>query len=97
MDKGPWYNKNIFTKLISQSFEYYLKKGRKDRYELMCAADVYAKYHVTILDNSSSSGGIPMPSASSKGELFSLGQTFNFIDNWIQCFEANYKNRINVY
>ena len=41
MDKGPWYNTTICTKLNGQIFKDYFKTGRKDRYEFMCAVDVY--------------------------------------------------------
>ena len=43
MDKGPCYNKTICTKLNGQIFEDYSRTGRKDRYKLMFAIDVYEK------------------------------------------------------
>ena len=48
-------------------------------------------------DDESSGGGIPMPSMLSKEALFSLAHTIKFIDNWSQCFEVNYHNRIMIY
>ena len=39
MNKGPWYNITIWKQLNGRSFEYYLKTGTKDRYELMCSVD----------------------------------------------------------
>ena len=32
MEKGPWYNTTIFTRLNGQSLEEELKTGRRDRY-----------------------------------------------------------------
>ena len=42
-DKGPCYSTTICTKLNVQIFENYFRTGRKDRYELMCAANAYEK------------------------------------------------------
>ena len=97
MGRCPWYNKKICTKLNVQISEDYLKTGHKDRYELMCAVDVYDKEHVPMPDDVSSGVGRPMPITSPKEALFSLGQTINFIDNWLQCFEFNDENIITVY
>ena len=85
-DKDPLYNTTIFSQLNSQSFEEFFKTGRKDRYELVCAVDAYNKVHVPVPDNANSGGGRPFTISSYKGELISLGQTINLIDNWIQCF-----------
>ena len=43
MDKVPWYNKIICTKLNGQIFEDYFKTGCKDRYELICNIYEYVK------------------------------------------------------
>ena len=48
MDKVPWYNTTIFTKLNGQIFKDYFITGRKYRYELMCAFDAYEKLHLSI-------------------------------------------------
>ena len=60
MDKCPWYNTTIFTKLNGQIFEDYLKMVLKDRYELMCTVDAYDKDHVSTPVGAISGGGIPM-------------------------------------
>ena len=97
IDKGPWYNTKICTKLNVQSFKNDFKTGHKDRYELMCAVDVYDKEHVPMPDDVSSGVGRPMPITSPKEALFSLGQTINFIDNWLQCFDESDHNIIAIY
>ena len=48
-------------------------------------------------DDASSGGVRPITSTSSKEALYSLGQTVNFIYNWIKFFEVNYENRIMIY
>ena len=50
----------------------------------MCASGVYNKEHVPIPDDSSSGCVRPMAATSSQGALISLGNIFNFIDNWLQ-------------
>ena len=62
MDKGPWYNTTICTKLNGQIFKDYLKTGRKDRYELICGDYEYGRQNVSINDDTSSGGGRPMTS-----------------------------------
>ena len=79
MDNGPWYNKTIFSQLNGQNFEDYFRKGRKERYELMCYVDMYEKEHVLMPDYASSGGRRPVTTMSSKKALFSLGHTIIFI------------------
>ena len=59
----------------------------------MLDADAYDKDNVPIPDDESSGGGRPMPITPYKEARISLGQTINFIDNWLQCFEYNYDNK----
>ena len=92
MDKVPWYNTTICTKLNGQNSEDYLKTGRKDRYYLMCSIDAYGKGRVSSTDGAISGGRRPIPSTSYKESILSLGQTINFINNGLQCFESNYYN-----
>ena len=66
MDKIPWYNKTICTKLNGRIFEDYDKSERKDRYDFMFAVNAYANDHVSMPDDTSSGGGRPMPSTSPK-------------------------------
>ena len=72
MDNGSWYNTTIFSQLNGQKFEDYLKTGQKDRYELMCAVDVYGKEHIPMLGYSSSGGGRTLENPPSKKHLYHL-------------------------
>ena len=81
MNKVPCYNTTICTKLDGQSFEDYLKTERNDRYELMCSVDAFDKQYVSITYDTIIVGGRPIPIASSKEALLSLGHTINFIEN----------------
>ena len=35
-NKGPWYNKNICSKLHGIKFEYFITQARTDQYNIMC-------------------------------------------------------------
>ena len=48
---------NHIQKLNGQSFEDYLKTGRKDRYKLICAVDEYRKEHEPMIDDVISGSG----------------------------------------
>ena len=72
MDKGPWYNTDICTKLNDQISEEYFKTGHKDRHNLMCFIDANDKEQVPMPDYASSGGGRPMPSTSSKNHFSHL-------------------------
>ena len=37
LNKGPWYNKSICSKLHGSRFEDFITQARTDRYNLMCS------------------------------------------------------------
>ena len=37
LNKGPWYNRNIFSKLHGISFEDFITQARTDQYIIMCS------------------------------------------------------------
>ena len=84
MEKVPWYNTTTCSQLNGHSFEDFFKTLCKDRYELMYYVYAYGKEHAPIPDYASSGNVITMPINPFKGEIISLGQTINFIDNWLQ-------------
>ena len=52
----------------------FLNTGRKDRYDIICAADAYNNQHSpTEPDNEISGGGMSFPSTSSTYTLVSIG------------------------
>ena len=63
----------------------------------MCAVNEYGKEHVPMSDDENIGGVRLIQSTSSKGELISLGQTINFIDNCLQWFEESHDKRIVIY
>ena len=48
LNKGPWYNTSIYSKLHVSLFEGFIKHGRTDRCNLMCYLVAHDKnYHLT--------------------------------------------------
>ena len=62
-----------------KALKIFLKQYSKDRYELMCAFNVYDKDHSPMPGDASSGDGRPMEIISSKKALISLGQKISFI------------------
>ena len=61
MQNGSWYNTEIYYQLRGQNFEDYLKKGRTNRYELLCAVDANYRTHALGIDYGISCGSRPFP------------------------------------
>ena len=40
---GPWYNKNICSKLHGIKFEYFITQARTDRYNIICSLVAHNK------------------------------------------------------
>ena len=79
------------------SFDDYFTTPQKDRYNLMCSIETYEKLHPTYNGDANSGGNRPLPYGSTLDTLKSLGDTLNFIDFWLQSFEANYYQRKMMY
>ena len=93
MKNGPWYITIIFSQLSGHDFEDHFTTGLKDRYELICAANVYVIIHTSGLVDASSGGVRPFTSTSSTDSFSSLGHKIKFIDNWLLYFSENYAGR----
>ena len=63
----------------------------------MCYIEAFDILHPACNYNSSISGGIPLTDGSTTDVLKSLGHTLNFIQSWIQSFEANYSQQKHIY
>ena len=49
-NKGPWYNKNICSKLHGIKFEYFITQARTDRYNIMCSLVAYDRLQTDYKD-----------------------------------------------
>ena len=96
-DTGPWYNKNICSKLHGIKFEDFIIQARTDRYNIMCSLVAHDRLQTDYKDNKSSIGDRAIPNDATVKALFSLCATFNFIDIWLQLLRGNYFARSESY
>ena len=61
LNKGPWYNRNICSKLHGIRFEDFIPQARTDRYNPMCYLVVHDRLHLyyKYYDRSIGDRGIP--------------------------------------
>ena len=43
LNKGPWYNISIYSKLYGSRFEDFIIQSRTDRYNIMCSLVAHDK------------------------------------------------------
>ena len=96
-DTGPWYNKNICSKLHGIKFEDFITQARKYRYNLMESLVSHDSLQTDYIDDESSIGNRAISNDAKENELKSLGATFNFIDIWIKLLRTNYYARSESY
>ena len=97
LNKGPWYNKNICSKLHGNKFEYFITQARTDRYNIMCSLVAHDRLQTDYQDNESIIDDIAIPNDATVKKLRSLGATFNFIDIWLKLIRKNYFARSESY
>ena len=84
LNKGPWYNKNICSKLHGIKFEAFITQARTDRYNLMCSLVDHDGLEPDYKDDEISIGDREIPNDAKIKTLESLGATFNFINIWLK-------------
>ena len=57
LNKGPWYNTTICSKLYGTVFKYYIRNDRTKIYNIMCSITAHDRKQPTYVDDASSSGG----------------------------------------
>ena len=60
-DTGPWYNKNICSKLYGTNFEDFITQARKYRYNIMCSLVAHDRLQENKPDDESSTGNRVIP------------------------------------
>ena len=90
LNKGPWYNTDICSRLHGSLFEYFITHAITDRYNLMCSLASHDKKLPSYEDYESSIGYRLITKNSTTEALEALGATLNFIDIWFKLFEENY-------
>ena len=97
MNKGPWYNTSICSKLHGIRFEDFIELARTDRYNLMCYLVPHYRLQIDYKDDENSIGDSSIPDDATTKALEALGATINFIDIWLKLFLENFNARCDVY
>ena len=97
LNKGPWYNTSICSKLHGSSFEDFITQARTDRYNIMRSLVAHEKLQVYYKDDESSIGDRAIPDIESTKTLEELGATINFIDIWLKLLLENFNARCDAY
>ena len=84
LDKGPWYNTSICSKLHGSRFEDFITQARTYRYNLMFSLVVNDILQLDYKNDESSIGDRAIPDDATIKILEELGATINFIDIWFK-------------
>ena len=84
LNKGPWYKKNICSKLHGIKFEDFITQARTDQYNIMCYLVAHDRLQTDYKDDEISIGDRVIPNNATVKELKSLCATFYFIDIWLK-------------
>ena len=74
LNKGPWYNTAICSKLCRTLFDNF-RNDRTDICNNMCSITAHEKLQSTYVDDASSIGGRAIPKNAKTAALESLGST----------------------
>ena len=91
LNKVPWYNTTICSKLHGTVFEYFIRNSGTDRYNFMSYITSHDRKQPTYVDFARSDGGISIPKNATTAALKSLGANIKFIDCWLKYFQHNYQ------
>ena len=51
LNKGPWYNTSICSKLHGSRFEDFITQARTDRYNIMCSLVAHDRLQLYYIDD----------------------------------------------
>ena len=97
LNRGPWYNTDICSRLHGSLFEYFTTHARTNRYNLLCYLVVHDKKIPDYDYDKSSIGDRLITKHATTEALEALGDTLNFIYIWLQLLQENYEARRLVY
>ena len=86
LNKGPWYNISICSKLHGSKFEDFITQAGTDRYNIMCSLVAHDKLKLYYKDDESSIGDRSIPDNAITKALEALCDTINFIDICLKLF-----------
>ena len=97
LNKVPWYNTSICSKLHGSRFEDFITQARTDRYNLMFSSVANDRLQLDYKDYESSIGDSSIPNDATIKILEALGATFNFIDIWLKLLRETFHARCEAY
>ena len=89
LNKGPWYNRNICSKLQGSRFEDFITQARTDQYNLMCSLVDNYRLQLGYKYDERSIGDREITDDATIKTLEALGATINFIDIWLKLLREN--------
>ena len=97
LNRGPWYDTSIFSKLHVSRFEDFITQARTDRYNLMCSLVDHDRLKLDYKDDESSIGDRSIPDDATIKTLEEFGATINFIDIWLKLLREHFNARRDAY
>ena len=97
LNKGPWYNTSICSKLHGSRFEDFITQVRIDRYNRMCYLVAHYRLQLYYKYDESSIVDRSIPDNVTTKALEALGATINFIDIWLKLFLRKFNARCDAY
>ena len=97
LNKGPWYNTSICSKLHGNIFESFITQARTDQYNLMCCIVANDRLQLDYKDDEISIGDSAIPNDATIKTLEELGATINFIYIWLKLLRGNFDARYEAY
>ena len=79
LNKCPWYNTSICSKLHGCRFEDFITQARIDRYNLMCSLVAHDKLKLDYKDDESSIGDRSISDDATTKSLEALGANISFL------------------
>ena len=89
LNKGPWYNSAICSKLYGTVFGYFIRNALTDRYNLMCSINEHDRQQPTYFYDSNSAGSISILNNGTISAIKSIRATLTFNDCWLKQFQHN--------
>ena len=80
LNKCPWYNTAICSKLHGKMFEDFIRHARTDRYHLVCSIIAHDKKQTSYEDEEIIIGDRQTPKNATTESLEALGAALKFID-----------------
>ena len=97
LNRVPWYNTYICSKLHGSRFEDFITQARTDRYNLMCSLVAHDILQLYYKDDERSIGDRSIPDYATIKSLEESGATINLIDIWLKLIRENFDARCEAY